>query len=181
MINIMCLGELAIKKTEEFRQCCDYGNVKLPGLSAYPVEMKHLLMKNDDKGRNFRLNIRSYNSALAFASFGASFDVPPGRGPYCFKVHGQIYHRIGPLHPEPGKSASYGQLYILDSAMALQERKSNHANEGCIDSILHQLDQVIRRISPFAQAYKLMHEVEQEEILRLRRENRDSLNYMMIF
>ena len=49
------------------------------------------------------------------ASFGAEIETPAGAGPYCFKIHGQIYHRIGNLHPPAGVQRSFGQLYILDS------------------------------------------------------------------
>ncbi|KAF2352927.1 hypothetical protein FHG87_016316 [Trinorchestia longiramus] len=36
-----------------------------------------------------RQNIRNYNSAFDFASFGANIRLPPGRGPYCFHLLGQ--------------------------------------------------------------------------------------------
>uniref|UniRef100_A0A914V163 Helitron helicase-like domain-containing protein n=1 Tax=Plectus sambesii TaxID=2011161 RepID=A0A914V163_9BILA len=174
-------GELAMRKTDEFAECCQTGKVQLPDLQPYPNELKQLLLGQDRSSQNFWDNIRSYNSALAFASLGAKLDIPSGRGPYCFKVHGQIYHRIGSLHPNTDQPPSYGQLYILDSAIALQERKSNKANEGCLDDTLQQLDQIIRKISPFAEAFQLMHEVEKAEIERADREKRDTLNYMMVF
>jgi len=45
---------------------------------TYPDEMKALLQGTDAEGRNFHENIRSYNSALVFASMGAQIDLSPG-------------------------------------------------------------------------------------------------------
>ena len=70
------------------------------------------------EAKHFRQNIRAYNNALAMASFGADIQTPPGRGPYCFRIHGQIYHRIGDLHPPTGMPRSFGQLYILDTGFS---------------------------------------------------------------
>ena len=72
--------------------------------------------------REFLNNIRSYNAAFAFASLGAQMAPPPGFGPYCFRIHGQIYHRTGGLHPPDGETGQYGQLYILDGSDALSVR-----------------------------------------------------------
>jgi hypothetical protein len=43
-----------------------------------------------------------------------------------------MYHQIGSLYTEPGQKAQFGQLYILDSSLALQERMENAANESCM-------------------------------------------------
>ncbi|KAG8175558.1 hypothetical protein JTE90_008891 [Oedothorax gibbosus] len=29
---------------------------------------------------------------------GAQIKPPPGTGPYCFRIHGQIYHIVSPLY-----------------------------------------------------------------------------------
>ncbi|CAF3164760.1 unnamed protein product [Rotaria sp. Silwood2] len=107
-------------RQDEFKQCCHYGSVQLPELLPYLDEIKALLQGTDVESKTFPENIRSYNSALAFASMGAQIDLSQGYGPYCFRIHGQIYHRIGPLHPDPGLRPQFGQLYILDSSLALK-------------------------------------------------------------
>ncbi|CAF4463959.1 unnamed protein product [Rotaria sp. Silwood2] len=104
-------GECASDRQDEFKQCCHYGSIQLPELLPYSDEIKVLLQGTDIDSRNFRENIRSYNNARAFVSMGAQIDLPQGYGPYCFRIHGQIYHRIGPLHPEPDQRAQFGQLY----------------------------------------------------------------------
>ncbi|CAF2065126.1 unnamed protein product [Rotaria magnacalcarata] len=144
-------------------------------------EMKVLLEAADVDGRNFREHIRNYNSALAFASLGAQIAAPTTREPYCVRIHGQIYRRIGALHPGADQRAQYGQLYILDSALALQERMGNVGNYRCNENIMKMLGNVMTRISPFTAAFKMMHEVEQEEIHRSKREKRAPASVRMIF
>jgi hypothetical protein len=79
---------------DKFSLCCHKGKVKIEPLGTYPELLKALLTdKKHPNYANFIENIRSYNSALAFASMGASIASPPGYGPYCFRIHGQIYHR----------------------------------------------------------------------------------------
>ena len=58
--------------------------------------MLEWLYKND-------IDFRNYNSALSFCSMGANIQIPPGIGPYCFKIQGHIYHFASPLHSENGK------------------------------------------------------------------------------
>ncbi|CAF4775699.1 unnamed protein product, partial [Rotaria sp. Silwood2] len=112
---------------------------------------------------------------------GAQIDLPQGYGPYCFRIHGQIYHRIGPLHPESEQRAQFGQLYILDSSLALKERMGNVANENCNETTMRKLGDIMKNISPFAAAFKMMHEVEEEEIDRAKKEKRASPPLRMIF
>jgi hypothetical protein len=98
-------NEILSGEKEEYKQCCHYGSMELPALLRYPEEIKILLQGTDSEGRDFRENIRSYNNVIAFASMDADIVSPSNNGPYCFRIHGQIYHRIGPLHPELGQSA----------------------------------------------------------------------------
>ncbi|CAF4797531.1 unnamed protein product, partial [Rotaria sp. Silwood2] len=112
---------------------------------------------------------------------GAQIDLPQGYGPYCFRIHRQIYHRIGPLHPEPDQRAQFGQLYFLDSSLALKERMGNAANENCNEATMRKLGSIMKSISPFAAAFKIMQEVEEEEIHRAKKEKRALPPLRMIF
>nr|GEY14265.1 DNA helicase [Tanacetum cinerariifolium] len=66
---------------------------------------------------NFLDHIRVYNQMFSMTSFGARVDesINNGRGPYVFKISGQIYHWIGTLCPfvgDPPRNARdkcYGQ------------------------------------------------------------------------
>nr|GEW40490.1 helicase-like protein [Tanacetum cinerariifolium] len=69
-------------------------------------------------------------------SFGAKIDesINHGRGPYVFKVSGQVYHWIGSLCPPPGESPRFLQLYIYDTDHEV-ENKMRHFG-GIYDSDL---------------------------------------------
>ncbi|CAF3412207.1 unnamed protein product [Rotaria socialis] len=112
---------------------------------------------------------------------GAQIDLPKGFVPYCFGIHGQIYHWIGPLHPEPDQQAQFGQIYILDSSLALEERMGRVANERCDEIIMSKLGDIMNRISPYTAAYKMMYDAEQEEVDRAKREKRTPSPIRMIF
>ncbi|VDO88586.1 unnamed protein product [Haemonchus placei] len=98
-----------------------FNNISIRHFINYPEELRRLLTYQDPEAREFREHIRSYNSAFAFASMGAQLDTPRGHGPYCFRIHGQIHHRIGPALPENGQPHRYGQVYILDTSMAAEK------------------------------------------------------------
>lgn len=86
----------------------------------------------------------------------------PGRGPYCFRVQGQIYHGTSLLHPQEGEPRKYAQLYVLSTTQAVEERLNIPQNENCLRHILRQLDKIMHNINPFAQAYRMMSEVERQ-------------------
>ncbi|GBN28214.1 hypothetical protein AVEN_191800-1 [Araneus ventricosus] len=67
--------------------------------------LQDLLTSDSLESKNYRKHIREYNSALAFASIGAQIKPLPGTGPYCYRIHGKIYHMVSPLnsdHNKPG-------------------------------------------------------------------------------
>ncbi|XP_057299673.1 uncharacterized protein LOC130630262 [Hydractinia symbiolongicarpus] len=117
-------------------------------------------------------NIRKYNSAVAFASFGANFRPPPGRGPPCFRICGQIWHRVGGLHPPEGQTPVFNQLYIYEAGRALNERMARQENNGCREDVMRTVQDVMDRVSPFAAAYRYMAEVEAEELNQAAAQNR---------
>jgi hypothetical protein len=165
----------------KFSSCCHKGKVELEPLEPYPEFLKELLTdKTNHSHKNFFENIRSYNSALAFASMGASISQPPGHGPYCFRIHGQIYHRVSPLHSQESDSPRFAQLYILDSDEALDKRMSIKENERCDSKLMGELDFLIRQINKYAEAYKMMREVELEEEQRAVKEGRSMNPISMI-
>ncbi|KAF2350323.1 hypothetical protein FHG87_018919 [Trinorchestia longiramus] len=70
--------------------------------------------------RNVRFVDDIVFGAFSFASFGADVLMLPGRGPYSFRLQGQTHHFIPSLHPNNDARRKYGQVYILDSAEAMQ-------------------------------------------------------------
>lgn len=91
-----------------------------------PPEPLHSLLIGVDKSlsAHFFDNIRYYNSMFAFTSMGVNVidSVNDGRGPYVFKVSGQLCHRIGSLLPRDGQRPEYAQLYIFDTRNEVQNR-----------------------------------------------------------
>lgn len=107
--------------------CCLHGKVQLPTISKQPPQLLvDLLNNNHPLSSNFIENIRAYNMMFAFTSMGGKVDstVNRGTGPYCYRIHGQNYHRIGGLVPEQGSLPKFGQLYIYDTANELANRKT---------------------------------------------------------
>ena len=123
--------------------CCYQGKITLPPLQPAPEELRALLTSRDPDGSSFRRLIRNYNNALAMTSVGRKLDNSinsgPGRGPYTFKIHGQLSHRAGSLlPPEPQGEGEdlrapppiYAQLYIYDQEEALNYRTANRWNDS---------------------------------------------------
>ncbi|XP_065318568.1 uncharacterized protein LOC135926571 [Gordionus sp. m RMFG-2023] len=147
-----------------FTHCCHKGKVKITQ-SPYPDYLKNLLSNSlDPLYKNFMHHIRSYNSAIAFASMGAQISELSGNGPYCFKVHGQIYHRTSHLYPQTDILPKFAQLYVLDTSQAIAGRLQHPANSDCDINIMRHLDQLIRQINPYALSFKTLGEVEKAEL-----------------
>ena len=162
--------------------CCTKGRLILNDsqkLCPYPDEMKNLLLGEHPDSRNFFEYIRRYNSALGFASLGANAAPPPGRGPYCYRIHGAIYHRSGLLNPEPSTSRQFGQIYILEGDGALQTRLNN--NTSTLRSVMLLLQNNILESNPYAVAYNNLHTIEQEELQLAGAEGREPQSIRMIF
>jgi hypothetical protein len=155
---------LLFKGETKLLQCCHKGKVMLPPLAPYPDEMRNLLTENTAQSRHFLSLIRQYNSAMAFASFVGKSPVAAGRGPRTFRLHGQLYHKTGTLHPEPGTPAMYSQLYIIEADQAVESRIGHRENQKCRLEIMALLTTILQRINPFAAAYKHMLQVEQEQM-----------------
>jgi hypothetical protein len=101
---------------------------------------------------------------VALASFVANGLSPlQGRGPYTFRLHGQVYHKVGTLHPTEGQLPRYGQLYIIEGDQAIEHRLADRRNQNCRREVLTLLTVVLECVNPFVGAYKHMYEVEQEQ------------------
>ncbi|GJU58778.1 DNA helicase, partial [Tanacetum coccineum] len=97
-----------------------------------PVLIQQLL-----RNSHFMEHIRAYNQMFLMTSFGEKIDdlVNKGRGPYVFKIFGQIYHWIGSLFPEEGHHPRFLQLYIYDTQDELNNKMHHFGgpNEGTLN------------------------------------------------
>ncbi len=147
----------------------------------FPPVLQALFEGDHPLSAEFHRHIRNYNGALAFASVVSSVQAPPGRGPYVFRVSGQVYHFLAPARPRPGESPTFGQLYFLDTAEARDVRASHPSNSALSRDLLDILDGVLRETSPFAQLYLQMRQVEAEENGRASQEDRPPMQVQMVF
>jgi hypothetical protein len=105
---------------------------------------------------HFRQNIRTYNTAFAFTSFGGKIDHDinqGGRGPYIFRVNGEVYHQHGSLLPDDPNEASYAQLYFYDAEAATDRRLHHDANLRLRRGLLLDIHNTLLDWNHLAQAY----------------------------
>ncbi|GKF28328.1 hypothetical protein Tco_0094670, partial [Tanacetum coccineum] len=92
----------------------------------YPQYIKELY-----ENTHFMDNIRAYNQMFSMTSLGANVDksINNGKGPYIFRISGQLYHWIGSLCPEEGQLPRFLQLYIYDTTNEVKNRLSHFSDE----------------------------------------------------
>ena len=147
------VGKLSQSDTITFSACCGNGNIKLPPLKDPPDLLKNLLTGNTQRHKQFRDNIRAYNSSLAFASLcltGQEFKFK-NPGPYCYRINGQLYHALSQMQPEHGKPPTFSQIYIYDHEHELDYCMKPFT--GLDASLLLELQQMIKNVNPYAHKY----------------------------
>ena len=105
--------------------CCGKGKVFIKQPPPAPQQLHDLFYNDDAKSKNFKKNVRTYNSMFSFTSMGGKVDEKinnQGRAPYVFRLHGQTYHSIGSLIPEQGAPPKFAQLYIYDTDNETENR-----------------------------------------------------------
>ncbi|GKB83788.1 DNA helicase, partial [Tanacetum coccineum] len=129
----------------EYHLCCGGGKIYMRPTPDPPIFIQQLLTNT-----HFMEHIRAYNQMFAMTSFGAKVDdsVNSGKGPYVFKVSGQIYHWIGSLCPEEGQHPRFLQLYIYDTHDEVSNRMRNFAgreedmlNPDIVQGLIRVLDE----------------------------------------
>jgi len=134
-----------------YNKCCRDGSIVLPPYRTPPEPLLGLLNSRDSTLSNhFFDGIRCYNSMFAMTSMGVHVinSINDGRGPFVFKISGQLCHRIGSLMPPTGRRPEYCQLYIFDTQYEVRNRMavSSHENstfwpkEAIVASLLTMLD-----------------------------------------
>ena len=147
-------------RDNKFQQCYRKGSVIIPPPKPCPQPLAILLQNQYPKSKQLMNQIRYYNSAHAFASLGANISPPPEQGPYCYRIHGQIY-QITPLGPTANPRNA--DLYFLDSAQASDYRANIQAMSGYCRVLMEELDAMLQEKNPYALVYKMMRQVLKEE------------------
>ena len=159
--------------------CCSNGKVILDPLQPVPelrnciVQVETLYEYFDTFGNRivqvvtrdeYLEKIRQLNISFAFISIGVKIELPPGHGPYVFRIQGQIKHLIGSsMIPPNNTTPKYASLYFIEPKQALAARVNESANEKIPESLFQSLQSFILKVSPYAKAFKHLYEVEQQQ------------------
>ncbi|GBL82289.1 hypothetical protein AVEN_252458-1 [Araneus ventricosus] len=96
---------------------------------------------------------------------GAEIKAPPGTYPYCFRIHGQIYHMVSSLYSnERNKPAMDNCTYLTPVKQV--------TDVYCFHSVMEKLDSLLRSINTFAESYLQMHQLIQSN---------PAVNFKMVF
>ena len=145
------------KQNFSFEKCCHHGKVRLDKLPDYPEILRQLMEGKHIDSKAFFDGIRRINSAVSFASVNPIRDTLPKNrqhGPYCFRIHGMITHKINTALFPSGNDPSWGQLYLIDQSEATDIRLKN--NPTIERHLLEVIGNIIRKESPYAEAYNMM-------------------------
>ncbi|KAF8080931.1 hypothetical protein N665_0914s0018, partial [Sinapis alba] len=118
------IGRNRRTKTSNFTMCCLRGEIRLHVLKEPSAYLHGLLTNDDGLSRHFQDNIRAINMMFSFTSLRRKIDnsINRGKGPKNFKLHGENYHLIRSVIPNPNEPAKFSQLYIHDTANEVQNR-----------------------------------------------------------
>ncbi|XP_058749869.1 uncharacterized protein LOC131622866 [Vicia villosa] len=146
-----------------FHRCCRGGKIVVPLLEEAPPLLRHLLFnKTSTESKNYRNNIRTYNSMFSFTSPGKKFDTTYSKkgGPPTLRLHGQTCHRIGTLLPENGDRPQYAQLYIYDTDNEVTNRmKCFRDNTEIDENTVHNLKTVLDEFNIHAKVFRMARDV----------------------
>ncbi|CAG8640302.1 2430_t:CDS:2, partial [Diversispora eburnea] len=140
-------------KSPVFTTCCANGKVLLPPLQEPPSHLNSLLTGTESRACLFQQKIKMYNAAFTFTSMGVKIDqqMINTSGIYTFRIHGEIYHRIGTLLPDPNANPQFAQIYIYDTNNEIQNRMNIIPDLDPI--ILAELQQMLHQVNPYVKIF----------------------------
>ncbi|XP_058732927.1 uncharacterized protein LOC131604509 [Vicia villosa] len=146
-----------------FHRCCRGGKIVVPLLEEPPPLLRHLVFnKTSTESKNYRNNIRTYNSMFSFTSPGMKFDTTYSKkgGPPTLRLHGQTCHRIGTLLPKTGDRPQYAQLYISDIDNEVTNRMKCFRDNTEIDkNTVHNLKIMLDEFNIHAKVFRMARDV----------------------
>ena len=107
--------------------CCSNGSVKLPPLST-PAFGDGIF-----SDKEFRKNIRRYNSAFAFTSTRMKYDkelANSRKGVYSYIITGEVCHQIGPLLPEGAPKCLQRYFYSSEDQVKHRHQYDKELSQG---------------------------------------------------
>ena len=131
--------------------CCNSGKVSLPLPATTPL-LQQLSDGSHERSAHFLNNIRQYNGLFSFTSFAANVQFMSDNNGNrawtpCFKVLGQLYHRIGSIFPSDGQQPRFMQIYFLSQAEQLARRLTIF--DGLNSAIIQSLTEMLHEVNPY--------------------------------
>lgn len=124
--------------------CCANGSIKLANTEV-SAQLYELFVTQSDEAKEFRRNVRAYNSIFSFTSFGVKLDkqlASSRKGVYTFKAQGQIYHDLPSLVPRDDNPC-YSQLCFFDTENELSNRISKLQETNLSEEIVKRIMQIM--------------------------------------
>jgi hypothetical protein len=148
-------------KNPSFEICCNNEKNSLPAKPEAPAFLQEILSADNQKSKNYRKNIRSYNSMFAFTSTGGvvNKEINKGHGTYIFRMHGQNYYHIGSLLQEEGSKPHWAQLYIYDTEHKVENMiiasKGDGENSIIDPTIVYGLQKMLAEHNVLAKTFRM--------------------------
>ena len=125
------------RKSTNFTMCCEKGKVTLPPLRDPPADLYAMFAdQKDPMHEEMGKNALKYNASFSTASAVAETLAMRGNGPPVYKIHGQMVRRMSSLEPSDGKPHCFGQYFMLDTDIALDQRLNNPVNHDCKPEVI---------------------------------------------
>jgi PIF1-like helicase/Helitron helicase-like domain at N-terminus len=139
--------------------CCSGGKVKLPPFASPPEPLKSLLDGTNPLSAHFLNNIRSYNNCFQMTSFGAN-EVREGNFMPTFKVHGQVYHRVGSLLPVQDQQGNQApskilQIYFMGDTNREKDVRKSFNPKATRDEIILGLQEMLHSHNHYIKGFKV--------------------------
>ncbi|PWA64001.1 hypothetical protein CTI12_AA294800 [Artemisia annua] len=150
----------------KYNKCCAGGQVYHQKEIGPPMFFRQIF-----KDKHFLDNIRAYNQMFSMTSFSAQIDdFNDGRGPYVFKILGEVHHWIGTICPTNKNEPKFMQLYIYDTHNEVANRlkpfggkdRSNLKPE-IVQSLIQILDEQNELVQVFRTAREKFNEANATE------------------
>jgi hypothetical protein len=89
------------------------------------------------QNKEFKGTVEQINSHLSFASLRSTKEVKvPGRGPYCYKVEGQMLIRFSRVQALPGSVPQVSQVNFHDPSVTVTHTQCVRSIQMCM-TLLH--------------------------------------------
>ncbi|TKR70673.1 hypothetical protein L596_022667 [Steinernema carpocapsae] len=155
-----------------FNDCCSLGKVSLDmtKFREFPEYLKRLLCESiQTKGK--RESVSREHQAVqwqtGFCVCQCKNEHFSNSGPYVYKIQGQIHHVVNLAAISDGGLTRVllmvnCSLFIMDTNEAVDARTT--ADRAIDRNLMFDLETLMRTCNPFVEAYRMMHEVEQEAL-----------------